>query len=214
MKGFASTLIFILIISLLVFQLNLNTKLYSSMLEQKENIILMQRSNEKIYSMVDGFKKTAEDANEDVAKKTLNLAGKIITLEIGKNTKYLDEVYICYKLHHWAYENNYSLYVSLINPFDLSEEKPSKKLLLKNKEFDSINSNLKKLSQKKLFLSPDSLCPVFIYSEKTVKVELNKDLPLNPSESIKLLTKPFAFVLKSNLAGEEVKAVIPQGNEL
>ena len=215
MRGFVSTISLILIVSLLVFQLSLSNKLYSSALSQKLSIDSMQRTNEKMYSMEDGFRKTARDANKDVQKRLLSISGKVITLSSGVDVNYLDEVYVCSKLNEWARENNYSLRVSLINPVDLSQKSINGNLFLKGKTFNSINSEVKKQSRGNLFLTSSFLCPAFIHSEGShLKVELNKDLPLNPDYSSDFLPYPYTFVIQSNFLGKKLSVLIPEGSKL
>ena len=217
MKGFASTLIFTAILSIFILLNGLDYKLNSSMLAQKESIAETQAFNERIYSMQDGFKKTVEEANKDVENHVLDLSGKLVKLSAGKEVDFLDETYVCYKIQEWADENNYSAEVVLPNPLDLSEEKPSKKIVYKGKQYNSINSKIKSQTKGLLSLENVLICTAFLNSKKqkgVVEVGLNDKLPINFEEIQDILSKPFAFSIKSKLAGEEVKALILGGEKL
>ncbi len=217
MKGFVSTLVFAVILSVFILIAGLDYRAYSSMVLQKQGIDLMQLTNERIYSMQDGFKKTVEDANKDVENKVLDVAGEAITLATGDKADYLDEVYMCYKIQEWAAENNYSANTVLVSPFDLSEEKPTTRIISRGKQFNSINSEVIKETNGKLSLSNVLLCAAFLNSNKNkrvVEVGFNKDLPFDFSEASELLSKPMAFSVKSKIGSQEVKALILGGEEL
>ncbi len=215
MKGFVSTIVLLMIVSLFVFQLSLSEKLYSSALEQKLSVDEIQRVNEQQYAMEDGFRKTVYDANRDVEKRLISVSGKVISLSSGADVNYLDEAYVCYKLQNWADENNYSLNVVLVNPLDLSEKELRMPLFLYGKSFNSINEAIKKQSFGKLSLSDSFLCPAFIHSDyKRVKIELNEDLPLNSKYSSIFASVPFAFSVKSNFFGSKLSVLIPEGTEI
>ena len=139
MRGFASTVILLSIVSLVIMQVNLQNELQSSMFEQKANIQLMQKTNEKIYNIENGFKKTVKEAHNE-AKKA-NLALKLV----GVDANHAIEPYVCSKIILWAKE--YNMKVAVVDRFEITELVFNKnyfdndKLKIMKEHFEKINKN-------------------------------------------------------------------------
>ena len=139
MRGFASTVILLSIVSLVTTQVNLQNELQSSMFEQKTNIQLMQRTNEKIYNIENGFKKTVKEAHNDAKKANL-----VLKLS-GIDADYAIEPYVCSKIILWA--KGYNMKVAIVDQFEITEiiftedDFDENELKLSKEHFEKINKN-------------------------------------------------------------------------
>ena len=225
MKGFASTVILLSIVSLVTAQVNLQNELQSSMFEQKANIQLMQRTNEKIYNIERGFEKTVKESYKEA--KMANYALKLTGIDADAGI----EPYICAKLMKWSAD--YNMEVALVDKFEITnieftkEDFDSNKLKIAEDQFEKISKNNLEFPSLSCLAVLDSDPVSFDYNDISVefnvvqvgwtdRVNLNVIKETKKSIMRRLLTNPVppSFVFEDEILGQKITVVIPGGTEI
>lgn len=226
MKGFASTIILLSIVSLVTTQVNLQNELQSSMFEQKANIQLMQQTNEKIYNIERSFEKTVKEAHTEA--KAIKLALKLT----GTDVIFAIEPYVCSRVIDW-FNGKYSMRTAVVDRFGITniefteEDFDSDKLKIAKEQFGEINkNNLEFPSLYCLAILDEDFLNVdhedFGLEISQIEVGWNDILKVNSISSIKktlqhrIALHPIApsFVFEDEILGQKITVVIPGGTEI
>lgn len=223
MRGFASTIILLSILSLVTTQVNLQNELQSSMFEQQVNIQLMQRTNEKVYNIENGFKKTVKEAHNEAKK-----ANFVLKLA-GIDANYAIEPYVCSKIISWA-NGKYNMKVAIVDKFEITEliltedDFDEDKLKLSQEHFEKINKNnvefpsfscLSAIDTDKVNIGIDD----FEINLFTIEVgwpdifEFNSIQRIKKRVGLKTTLYPLvpSFVFEEEILGQKINVIIPGG---
>lgn len=226
MKGFASTVILLSIVSLVATQVNLQNKLQGSMFEQKANIQLMQRTNEKIYNIERGFEKTVKEAHTEA--KAMKLALKLAKTDV----LFAIEPYVCTRIIAWS-NGKYNMKTAVVDRFEIidieftEEDFDSNKLKIAKEQFGEINkNNLEFPSLYCLAILDEDFLNIdhedFGLEVSQIEVGWNDILKVNSVSNIKKTIKhrsalhPItpSFVFEDEILGQKITVVIPGGTEI